>query len=84
MLKRYVVRIESEGNSGDVRKFNPIALEFPEPLSFQELSRLQSILKERKYERIETVVSRALRQLREEFSVQGQVIEYAVSAKLLV
>lgn len=37
-MRKYVVRIESEAAPGTHSYFPPVSLEFPEPLSFGELS----------------------------------------------
>lgn len=84
LMKRYVVRVESEAVPDSRTFFCPVTLEFPEPLSFQELSRLKSLLQDREPERFDQRLSHALSRMRDEFSLQGQVLDFAVSAKILV
>ena len=83
MMRKYVVRIESEAAPGTHSYFPPVSLEFPEPLSFGELSRLQTILRDSAPDRIDLRLSRALARMSDEFSLQGRVVDYAVSAKIL-
>lgn len=83
-MKQYLVRIESEAIPESVHYFPPFSLAFSEPLSFRELTRLKDLLKERDSGSIERGITRALRSLREEFSLQGQLVNDTVSAKLLV
>ena len=82
-MRKYVVRVESEAAPGTHSYFPPISLEFPEPLSFQELSRLQTILRDNTPDRIDLRLSHALVRMRDAFSLQGQIVDYAVSAKIL-
>lgn len=83
-MKKYIVRIESEEVPSSQYYFSPVTLEFPEPLSFRELSCLRNVLQDRSPGRFEQKLSSALARLRSEFSVQGQVVDLAVSAKILV
>ena len=83
LMRKYVVRIESEAAPGTHSYFPPVSLEFPEPLSFGELSRLQTILRDSAPDRIDLRLSRALARMSDEFSLQGRVVDYAVSAKIL-
>ena len=76
-MRKYVVRIESEAAPGTHSYFPP------EPLSFGELSRLQTILRDSAPDRIDLRLSRALARMCDEFSLQGRVVDYAVSAKIL-
>ena len=82
-MRKYVVRVESEAAPGTHSYFPPVSLEFPEPLSFQELSRLQTILRDNTVDRIDLRLSHALARMRDEFSLQGQIVDYAVSAKIM-
>lgn len=82
-MRKYVVRIESEAAPGTHSYFPPVSLEFPEPLSFRELSRLQTILRDNTVDRIDLRLSHALARMRDEFSLQGQIVDYAVSAKIM-
>ena len=82
-MRKYVVRVESEAAPGTHSYFPPISLEFPAPLSFGELSRLQTILRDNTPDRIDLRLSHALVRMRDEFSLQGQIVDYAVSAKIL-
>lgn len=82
-MRKYVVRVESEAAPGTHSYFPPVSLEFPEPLSFRELSRLQTILRDNTVDRIDLRLSHALARMRDEFSLQGQVVDYAVSAKIM-
>lgn len=82
-MRKYVVRVESEAAPGTHSYFPPVSLEFPEPLSFRELSRLQTILRDNTVDRIDLRLSHALARMRDEFSLQGQIVDYAVSAKIM-
>ena len=82
-MRKYVVRVESEAAPGTHSYFPPGPLEFPEPLSFRELSRLQTILRDNTVDRIDLRLSHALARMRDEFSLQGQIVDYAVSAKIM-
>ena len=82
-MRKYVVRVESEAAPGTHSYFPPVSLEFPEPLSFRELSRLQTILRDNAPDRIDLRLSHALSRMQDEFSLQGQIVDYAVSAKIM-
>ena len=56
-MRKYVVRVESEAAPGTHSYFPPVSLEFPEPLSFRELSRLQTILRDNTVDRIDLRLS---------------------------
>lgn len=82
-MRKYAVRVESEAAPGTHSYFPPVSLEFPEPLSFRELSRLQTILRDNTVDRIDLRLSYTLARMRDEFSLQGQIADYAVSAKIM-
>ena len=83
-MKRYFVRIEPKDVPSSEPFFSPVTLEFQEPLSFRELSRLRSLLQDRTQDRFEQKLRHALNCMKKEFALQGEIVDFSVSAKILV